>query len=389
MKRTPLLLTLAAMLASCGGQPHATGLSSSSESSKATGLSSSVAEVTVTDAVNRQVKVLPGSYKKIVCIGAGALRVFTYVGETSLLAGVEDIDNESLANRPKMFDGVARPYVLANSETFQTLPSCGVGGPNAQAAEGEKILACEPDLIFSEYEDADKSDALSTQVGVPVITLSMGNTAKLFASLRNIGAALNKSTRAEELVKYYEDSLKEISDKTKDVTPEMQKKTYICGLGNWGTTDQFMTAQNYDAFNTAHVVNVVSGLAKDGIQKIDEEKFTALAPQMEVMIFDAAAVKNIKGKNFDFSACKAFQTGEVYLQMAYNAYYTNFETSLINTYYTAAISYPTLFPNFDIAAKANEITTKFNGKALYDQMKAKPQSFGGYQKIANPTEFFK
>ena len=75
--------------------------------------------------------------------------------------------------------------------------------------------------------------------------------------------------------------------------------------------------------------------------------------------------------------------------MAYNAYYTNFETSLINTYYTAAISYPSLFPNFDIAAKANEITTKFNGKALYDQMKAKPQSFGGYQKIANPTEFFK
>ena len=388
MKRTPLLLTLAALLASCGGQPHATGLSSS-ESSKATGLSSSVAEVTVTDAVNRQVKVLPGSYKKIVCIGAGALRVFTYVGETSLLAGVEDIDNESLTNRPKMFDGVARPYVLANSEAFQTLPSCGVGGPNAQAAEGEKILSCEPDLIFSEYEDADKSDALSTQVGVPVITLSMGNTAKLFASLRNIGAALNKSTRAEELVKYYEDSLKEISDKTKDVTPEMQKKTYICGLGNWGTTDQFMTAQNYDAFNTAHVVNVVSGLAKDGIQKIDEEKFTALAPEMEVMIFDAAAVKNIKGKNFDFSACKAFQTGEVYLQMAYNAYYTNFETSLINTYYTAAISYPSLFPNFDIAAKANEITTKFNGKALYDQIKAKPQSFGGYQKIANPTEFFK
>ena len=131
--------------------------------------------VTVTDMIGREVTVTPGSYKRVVCIGAGALRMYCYVGDVALLCGVEDIDNTALETRPQMFDSVARPYVLAYGDTFQTLPSCGVGGPIAQAAEAEKILACEPDIVISEFEDVDKSDALQEQLGVPVITLSAGS----------------------------------------------------------------------------------------------------------------------------------------------------------------------------------------------------------------------
>ena len=115
---------------------------------------------TVTDLVGRQVTVTPGSYSRVVCIGAGALRMFSYVGDVAWLAGVEDIDNTTLEERPMMFDSVARPYVLAYGETFCQLPSCGVGGPMAQAAEAEKILSCDPDIVISEFEDADKSNAL-------------------------------------------------------------------------------------------------------------------------------------------------------------------------------------------------------------------------------------
>ena len=125
----------------------------------------------IVDAVGREVSIKRGSYKKIVCIGAGALRLFSYIGDVCLLAGVEDIDNESLDSRPKMFDGVARPYFIANHEAYAKLPSCGVGGPNAQSAEAEKILSCNPDLVLSEYEDADKASALEQMLGVPVLTL--------------------------------------------------------------------------------------------------------------------------------------------------------------------------------------------------------------------------
>ena len=118
-----LAMVMVFSLCACGGQE----------------ISSGEVEVTVTDMIGREVTVKPGSYKSVVCIGAGALRMYCYVGDVSLLAGVEDIDNTTLSERPQMFDSVARPYVLAHSETFQALPSCGVGGPMAQTADAEKI----------------------------------------------------------------------------------------------------------------------------------------------------------------------------------------------------------------------------------------------------------
>ncbi|MBR0209546.1 MAG: hypothetical protein IJQ41_02265, partial [Firmicutes bacterium] len=121
-------------------------------------------EIVITDMIGREVAVTPGSYQNVVCIGAGALRMYSYVGDVSLLCGVEDIDNTALEERPKMFDSVARPYMLAYGDTFTDLPSCGVGGPNAQAAEAEKILACGPDIVISEYEDVEKEDALQEQL---------------------------------------------------------------------------------------------------------------------------------------------------------------------------------------------------------------------------------
>lgn len=82
-------------------------------------------EITLTDMIGREITITPGSYSKVVCIGAGALRMYSYIGDVSLLCGVEDIDNTLLEERPKMFDSVARPYVLAYGDTFTSLLSCG------------------------------------------------------------------------------------------------------------------------------------------------------------------------------------------------------------------------------------------------------------------------
>ena len=347
----------------------------------------------MTDRAGRKVTIKPGSYKKVICIGAGALRLYSYVGDMSLLSGVEDIDNLSLTDRPKMFDGAARPYVMANEDLLKTLPTCGIGGPNFQGAEEKKILECDPDIIISEYIDADAADALEDAVGATVFTVNYGEGGILndtfFDTLTALGTIFDKKERAEEIISFYKAENEEIFNRTKDVAEADQRKVYLCGLGNWGTTDQFWTAQNYAPLNNAHVKNVVTGLAKNGIQKINETQFLDFTEEAEMMVFDAAAIKNIKGKEFDFSDCTAFKTGEVYLQLPYNAYYTNAETSLINSWFIAKSAYPNLFSDIDIAAKADQITLKMNGAALYDRMKAMPNSYGGYQKIANPTEFFK
>jgi len=107
------------------------------------------------------------------------------------------------------------------------------------------------------------------------------------------------------------------------------------------------------------------------------------------MIIDAAAVKNIKPtfSADDFASSKAWNNGLVYLQMAYNAYYTNLEIALANTWYCAKAVYPSLFNDVDIDTKTNEITTAFLGQAIANEIKEYPNSYGGYQKINTGTFF--
>ena len=353
------------------------------------------AEIIITDMIGREVTVTPGSYSRVVCIGAGALRMYSYIGDTSFLCGVEDIDNTSLSERPKMFDSVARPYVLAYGDVFSSLPSCGVGGPNAQAAEAEKILSCNPDIVISEYEDVDKENALQEQLGVPVITLKTGKNGVFDDAFKGSAELLGKifsgEDRATEIVSFVDAEAAEISARTADVNNEDKPGVYVCGLGNWGTTNQLMTAQNYISFNIANVRNVVNDLDKDGIQAIEEEKFVALGDDMDVIIMDAAAVKNIQPLYAEdptmFDSCKAWQTGEVYLEMAYNAYYTNFEIALINTWFIAKSVYPDLFEDIDMTEKTNEVTKLFLGQELADEIFACGSSFGGYQKIDTESFF--
>ena len=393
-----LALMMILSLCACGKQEVAevqTEAPQTTAAPETTAAPTEPAEITITDMIGREVTIVPGSYKRVVCIGAGALRMYSYIGDVSLLAGVEDIDNTTAAERPMMFDSVARPYVLAYGETFNTLPSCGVGGPMAQTAEAEKILSCNPDIVISEYEDVEKEDALQEQLGVPVITLKAGSKGvfdeAFSGSMALLGKVFGEEEKAADLVAFVEAEAAEITARTADIAQENKPSVYVCGLGNWGTTDHLMTAENYVSFQVANVKNTVSGLGIQGIGPIEEEKFVELGEQMDIIIMDAAAVKNIKPLYQEdptmFDTCKAWQNGEVYLEMAYNAYYTNFEIALINTWFIAKTVYPEAFADIDMTAKTNEVTQAFFGMDLADEIFACPSSFGGYQKIDTAAFF--
>ena len=378
-----LALVMALSLFGCGEKPAADNTDAAQDT------------VTVTDMIGRQVEIVPGSYQRIVCIGAGALRLYSYVGDVSLLCGVEDIDNMSLSERPQMFDGVARPYVMVYGDDFAALPSCGVGGPNAQAAEAEKILSCTPDLIISEYEDTEKEDALQQQVGVPVVTLRTGVDGvfgeEFNGSVTLLGQVLGKETRAAELLAFVAAETADIQARTADITEDSKPAVYICGLGNWGTTNHLMTVEDYSTFRVANIKNAVTDLGTKGVQPIEAEKFTALGADMDIMLMDAAAVKNIRPLYAEdsgiFDSCRAWQNGEVYLEMAYNAYYTNYEIALANAWFAGKCAYPDRFEDIDMTEKLNEITGAFLGKGIAEDIYRMPNSFGGYQKIDTATFF--
>ncbi len=386
-----LLFCIIFALAACGNNAS----SGQGENETAETTATDMAEITVTDMVGRELAITPGSYKKVACIGAGALRMYSYIGDTGLLCGVEDIDNTSLKERPKMFDTSARPYVLAFGGTFKALPSCGAGGPNAQAAEAEKILSCGPDIVISAYEDVDKENALQQQLGVPVVTLKSG-FAGVFGdefkeSMRLLGKIFGKEEKAETLVSFVESETAEIGRRTAEIAEAGKPAVYICGLGNWGTANHLMTAENYPAFAVANIRNAVSGLGIKKIGEIEAEKFVSLGAGMDIIFIDAAAVKNIRPLYQEdpalFDTCKAWQNGEVYLEMAYNAYYTNYEIALANAWFIAKTVYPGRFEDIDMAAKLDEITKAFLGAELAGDIFACADSFGGYQKI-DTANFF-
>lgn len=353
------------------------------------------ANVEVTDMVGRTVTVKPGSYSSVVCVGAGALRLYTYIGDLGNLGGVEDIDNETATGRPVMFDAVARPYFMAGKNVFKTLSSAGKGGPQAQAAEPEKILSCNPDIVISEYEDVEKANALQTQIQVPVIVVKYGYSGVFDTNVKNsiklLGKIFAEDAKAESLCSFIDSEKAEIERRVANINVAEQAKAYICGLGNWGTTNHLQTAQNYAPFNVAKINNVVNDLATNGIQGIEKEKFISLSPDMDIMIIDAAAIKNIKKLDEAdlnlIKSTKAWQNDQVYLQMAYNAYFTNLEIALANTWFNAKVVYPSLFTDIDMNTKLNQITKAFLGVELATQINAYPMSFGGYGKVNRETIF--
>ena len=90
------------LLASCGEKPEPEG-----------------EDVTITDTAGREVTINTAKVKRVICVGAGALRMYTYAGDLSLLVGAEDIDRGVESANP--FKEAARPYYDANKEYFEKI----------------------------------------------------------------------------------------------------------------------------------------------------------------------------------------------------------------------------------------------------------------------------
>ena len=99
--------------------------------------------------------------------------------------------------------------------------------------------------------------------------------------------------RAQELIQFIDSQRDDIFSRTAVVADGDKPGVYICGLGNWGTTNHLMTAPNYKPFEVANIRNAVQDVSVQGIQPIEAETFAAIGADMDVMIIDAAAVKNI------------------------------------------------------------------------------------------------
>lgn len=351
---------------------------------------------TVTDLLGREVTV-PEKINRVVCIGAGSLRLYTYVGDLSKLVGVEDIDGDG-----KDFNGVLsiRPYKMVNKDLFKSLPSCGKGGPQG-SPEAEKILSLNPDIVFSLYtSDKAAMDDLQQKIGKPVVVLSYGKTEAFDANVKKsialLGDILNRKERANELLSFISDTETYLSSIGEGIDKDEKKTVYLGCQSNYGTHGIESSSANYSIFDVSKIRNVLdeyvgkNGETFKGYQKsVDWEILVEMNPDR--IILDAGGLEHLKTQLKEkpeifnrLSAFKKNENGEseIYLQMPYNAYYTNLETAYADAYFDAWVQYHDIAPeklNSNYVEKAREIYTLFLGKDCYDDV-AKIM-YGGFQKL--------
>lgn len=346
---------------------------------------------TVTDLLGREVTV-PEKINRVVCIGAGSLRLYTYVGDLSKLVGVEDIDGDG-----KDLNGVLsiRPYKMVNKDLFKSLPSCGKGGPQG-SPEAEKILSLNPDIVFSLYtSDKAAMDDLQQKIGKPVVVLSYGKTEAFDANVKKsialLGDILNRKERANELLSFISDTETYLSSIGEGIDKDKKATVYLGCQSNYGTHGIESSSANYSIFDVSKIRNVLdeyvgkNGETFKGYQKsVDWEILVDMNPQR--IILDAGGLVDLKTQLKEkpeiFNRLSAFQNGEIYLQMPYNAYYTNLETAYADAYFDAWVQYHDIAPeklNFDYVEKAREIYKLFLGKDCYDDVAQ--EMYGGFQKL--------
>lgn len=338
---------------------------------------------TVTDLLGREVTV-PEKINRVVCIGAGSLRLYTYVGDLSKLVGVEDVDKDGTGVGATLS---IRPYKMVNKDLFNSLPSCGMGGPQG-SADAEKILALNPDIVFSLYtSDKAAMDDLQQKIGKPVVVLSYGKTEAFDANVKKsialLGDILNRKERANELLSFISDTETYLSSIGEGIDKDNKATVYLGCQSNYGTHGIESSSANYSIFDVSKIRNVLDENGYKGYQKsLDLEKLVKMNPQR--IILDAGGLyilkTQLKEKPDFFNNLSAFKNGEIYLQMPYNAYYTNLETAYADAYFDAWVQYHDIAPeklNFDYVEKAREIYTLFLGKDCYDDVAA--QMYGGFQ----------
>ncbi len=325
------------------------------------------------DMLGRKVRV-PWEINSVVGIGPGALRLLVYLQAEDLVVGVEEIEKRT-----------GRAYIFAHPELAEK-PTIGP----AFTGDPELIAVRNPDLIFRTYCTASEADELQRKTGIPVIALEYVNKTSEWNVLANVlslmGNVLDKSRRAESLIRYYRSNIDTLNQLTHNVPRKKKPKVYIGGVSHRGLHGINSTSPYYEPFAFTNTRNVASPLKNNHANNegvfLDVEQILVWKP--EVVFIDLAGLKLVKQDLGDhkaaFNKIPAFRNNQVYGLHPYNWYSTNYATVLANSWYVASVLYPDKLNDTDIIAKADSIYKHFLGNGVYNKMKTQYGSFSRLEK---------
>lgn len=334
---------------------------------------------TVTDSAQREVTI-PRTVDRIICSGAGCLRLVTYLGAQNLVLAVDDIEK-----RKRRFD--ARPYALANPR-FKKLP---VFGEFRGHDDPEKILGLDPlpQVIFKTYPSMGYDpQELQEKTGIPVITLNYGNLGKhrkaLYRSLTIMGTILGKEKRSKEVIRFFEDEIQTLDGLCKASASLNQRRCYVGGIAFKGPHGFSSTEPSYPPFVFVHAQNLAAagGFAGRNMMhsQVSKEKILEWDPEILFLDLSTLQMGDHAGGLYElrtdpvYQSLSALKREQVFGVLPYNWYSQNFGSILANAWFIAKVIYPDRFSDIDPAAKADDIYEFLVGKPVFGQMNTYFQS---------------
>ncbi|MEM2527867.1 MAG: ABC transporter substrate-binding protein [Ignisphaera sp.] len=321
--------------------------------------------IAVEDFAGRVVKV-PRDVRRIVALGPGMLRLISYLNSLDLVVGTEEVEHT--------WTTPGRDYAMAYGELFRGLPIVGTGGPR-NPPDPEKIRIAKPDLVvmFLGYTALYDPDRLSEEVGAPVIAVDYSPAGyvelePVKKALRLLGKVLGREARAEEICKFIDSVISDLTLRVKDID---SKPIVYVGAVSYAGKRPFTASQAgfppLLLLNTNSIADEVS--QKHGFVELDFEYL--LQKQPDVIFIDLnnldVVLDDFAKDKVKYCSLKAFRDGKVYSILPFNYYHTNIATALADTYYIGKVLYPEKFTDIDPVAKADEIFMAFLGKGLYEE----------------------
>ena len=331
----------------------------------------------LTDALDRKVTI-PESVERVICSGSGCLRLLTYLQAQDMAVAVDDIENT-----PQKFD--ARPYAMVNPN-FKKLPVFGKlhGGDDPELIMN---LDPAPQVILKVVETGEETAGpdpadLQEKTGIPVVALKYGDLGwmknDLYNALRIMGEVVGRKPRAEELIRFFDEIIADLKNRTADIPKDKKPSVFIGGVAFAGPHGFGSTEPSYPPFNLVSARNLAQEADPGimGMNNTDIEKAKIIEWDPDFLFLDLSTLQlgEEAGGLYELKTDPAYQTlsavrtRQVYGVLPYNWYNRNFESIFANAYFIGKLIYPDRFIDIDPAVKADEIYTFMVGKAVFAEM---------------------
>lgn len=330
----------------------------------------------IVDSTGRTVTI-PDRVSRVICSGAGSLRLLTYLGAQEKVIAVDDMET-----RRRQFD--ARPYAMANPR-FKTLP---VFGEFRGFDRPEQILALDPqpDVILKAIVTGTGIEPidLEKKTGIPVVTIDFGDLGKgrdrLYQALRIIADVVDRKDRAEEVVSFFDKRIADLRQRSEAGGADTPPSVYIGGIAYRGPHGFQATEPTYPPFDFVGLHNVANsgdGMAKD-LSHTDVAKEMIVKWNPDFLFLDLSTLQlgETGGGLFElrtdpsYRSLTAVKESRVFGLLPYNWYSQNFGSILANAYFIGKLVRPAGFTDIDSAAEADAIYTFLVGKPVFKPLNA-------------------